>query len=90
MAQFEEIKAVLFESFLSLLKNLVDFPDEVVLHITAGDYSTIFVQISAREGDVGKIIGKEGAHADCIRRLMSAIGSKYRHRIIVEINPCRG
>lgn len=36
-------------------------------------------------GDVGRVIGKNGVHADAIRRIMHAIGGKKKKRYILEI-----
>lgn len=82
-----DIKEVLTDALRPLIAAMVDYPEEVEIKIQKSEYQTVFVYITARKGDVGKVIGREGRHANAIRILVSAIGSKHKYRVIVEISP---
>lgn len=82
-----DIVKILKEAFEPLICHMVDFPEDVNINIQKSEYNTVFVYITARKVDVGKIIGREGRHAGPIRILVSSIGSKFKFRTIVEINP---
>jgi predicted RNA-binding protein YlqC (UPF0109 family) len=82
-----DIQKVLTDALRPLVEAMVDHPEEVKIKIEKSQYNTVFVYMTARRGDVGKVIGREGRHASAIRVLVSAIGSKFKFRTIVEINP---
>ena len=82
-----DIVEVLTSALRPLVEAMVDFPEDVKITIQKSEYNTVFVYITARKGDVGKVIGREGRHASAVRVLVSAIGSKFKFRTIVEINP---
>ena len=62
-----------------IVKALVDSPDQVI-----GDHAHVFELRVAKE-DLGKVIGKGGAHASAIRTLMAAASGKEKKRYILEI-----
>lgn len=63
---------------------LVDKPSEVQIKEVVGDHAHLLELRVARE-DLGKVIGKGGAHASAIRTLMSAASGKEKKRYILEI-----
>ena len=63
---------------------LVDKPSEVQLKEVIGDHAHLLELRVARE-DLGKVIGKGGAHASAIRTLMTAASGKEKKRYILEI-----
>ena len=67
-----------------IVKALVDQPDEVHCHQVDGNHSCV-LELTVAPGDVGKVIGKKGVHADAIRRLVHAIGGKQKKRFVLEI-----
>jgi uncharacterized protein len=67
-----------------IVKALVDLPDEVQCHQVDGNHSCV-LELTVAPGDVGKVIGKKGVHADAIRRLVHAIGGKQKKRFVLEI-----
>jgi predicted RNA-binding protein YlqC (UPF0109 family) len=73
-----------------IVKALVDLPDEVVCSEVEGTHSCV-IELVVAPGDVGKVIGRKGVHADAIRRLVHAIGGKKKKRYVLEIieNPQR-
>jgi len=69
-----------------IIRAMVDEPDRIKIRIQKSDMNTVFIYITTKKSDVGKIIGKQGRHAAALRVLTSAIGSKHNSRAIVEIN----
>ncbi len=67
-----------------IVKALVDNPEEVVCGEVEGTHSCV-LELRVAKGDVGKVIGKKGVHADAIRRLVHAIGGKQKKRYVLEI-----
>jgi predicted RNA-binding protein YlqC (UPF0109 family) len=67
-----------------ILQALVDNQEKVVVTEIAGDKSIIF-ELRVGEGDVGKIIGKEGRTAQAIRTIITAAAMKQGKRTVLEI-----
>lgn len=67
-----------------IAKALVDSPDGVVVNEVAGEHSTVF-ELRVADGDLGKVIGKQGRTARCIRTLLGAVGTKLNRRFSLEI-----
>ena len=64
-----------------IVKSIVDNPDEVVvLEKVSGDMSIL--ELSVAKDDMGKVIGRQGRVAKCIRTVMRAArrqGKQARH-----------
>jgi len=67
-----------------IVKALVDNPDKVVIKEIAGEKSIIF-ELKVGEGDLGKVIGKEGRTAKAIRTIITAAAMKQGKRTVLEI-----
>ena len=68
-----------------IVKSIVDKPDEVVIAISEGENSQIY-ELRVGDGDVGKVIGKQGKNIGAIRILLSAATAKEGgNRAILEI-----
>ncbi len=67
-----------------IAKELVDFPDEVVVTETENEKS-IVIELKVAEGDMGKVIGKQGRIAKAIRTVVKAASSKVDKKVIVDI-----
>jgi predicted RNA-binding protein YlqC (UPF0109 family) len=63
---------------------LVDHPDKVEVKEIVGERTVIY-EIRVGEGDLGKIIGKEGRTAKAIRSIIAAAAMKQGKRAQVEI-----
>ena len=63
---------------------LVDHPDQVEVEEISGA-QTIVLELRVAKEDLGKVIGKGGAHASAIRTLMAAASGKEKKRYILEI-----
>jgi len=67
-----------------LAKSLVDSPDEVHVEATETD-TTVVLELSVAEDDVGKVIGKQGRIARALRTIVKASAVRDGKRAIVEI-----
>ena len=67
-----------------ILKALVDNQEKVEVNEIAGDKSVIY-EIRVGEGDLGKVIGKEGRTARAVRTVISAAAMKLGKRTVLEI-----
>ena len=68
----------------TIVKALVDKPDEVEVTEVQGQHSCVIELKVARE-DIGKVIGKRGVHAQAIRTIITAAGGKKKKRYVLEI-----
>lgn len=68
----------------TIVRALVDYPDQVKCHEVEGSHSCV-LELEVAKEDVGKVIGKKGIHADAIRRIVHAVGGKKRKRYVLEI-----
>ena len=60
---------------VDIVKSIVDKPDEVNITVTESENTQIF-ELRVGEGDVGKVIGKQGKNVGAIRTLLSAATAK--------------
>jgi hypothetical protein len=67
-----------------IAKALVDHPDKVEVKEIVGE-KTLIYEVRVGEGDLGKIIGKEGRTAKAIRSIIAAAGMKMGKRAQLEI-----
>lgn len=67
-----------------IVKALVDRPEDVQIKEVVGDHAHV-LELTVSKEDLGKVIGKGGAHASAIRTLMAAASGKERKRYILEI-----
>lgn len=67
-----------------IAKSLVDFPDKVNVTQIDGE-KTVVYELRVGQGDLGKIIGKEGRTAKAIRTLITAASMKAGKRAVLEI-----
>ncbi len=67
-----------------IVRSLVDLPDQVQIKEVVGDHAHV-LELQVAKEDLGKVIGKGGAHASAIRTLMAAASGKEKKRYILEI-----
>ena len=67
-----------------IVKALVDNPEKVEVKEIAGEKSIIY-ELKVGEGDLGKVIGKEGRTAKAIRTIITAAAMKHGKRTVLEI-----
>ena len=67
-----------------LAKSLVDDPDQVkIVEKTLDD--TVILELTVAEGDMGKVIGKQGRIAKAIRTVVKAASARDEKPVFVEI-----
>ena len=67
-----------------VLRQLIDFPDEMILSKVEANRKIIF-RLRLRQSDVGKVIGKHGQTIIAIRNLLSAAAARHGQKAILEI-----
>ena len=67
-----------------VLRNLIDYPDEMVLTKIEAPKKTIFY-VRLRQSDVGKVIGKHGHTIIAIRNLLAAAAARHGAKAVLEI-----
>ncbi|KAA9415867.1 KH domain-containing protein [Listeria monocytogenes] len=72
------------ELILSIVKPLVDHPEDVVITPEETDTSLTY-KLSVSKEDMGRVIGKQGRIAKAIRTLVYTVGSKNDKKIRLEI-----
>ena len=68
----------------TMVKALVDIPNEVKVSEIAGEQTTVFELVVAK-GDLGKVIGKQGKTAKALRTILTGASTKLRKRSVLEI-----
>jgi predicted RNA-binding protein YlqC (UPF0109 family) len=67
-----------------VIRQLVDYPDEVMLSEIPGGRMTIF-KVQMRQSDVGRIIGRNGQTIQAIRALLTSSAARHGQRATLEI-----
>ena len=67
-----------------IAKALVDHPEEVSVN-EKNEGRTIVLELHVAEGDMGKVIGKQGRIAKAIRSLVKAAAAKEDKKVVVDI-----
>ncbi len=68
----------------AIIREIVDYPDEVQVREVKGEMTTI-LELRVAPSDMGKVIGKEGRTAKAIRTILNATGMRANRRIEFEI-----
>ena len=67
-----------------MIQNLVDHPDEVSVTEREAGSETVF-EVRVADGDMGKVIGKQGKIAKAIRTVVKAAASMENMHVSVDI-----
>ncbi len=67
-----------------IAKALVDHPEEVSVN-EKNEGRTIVLELHVAEGDMGKVIGKQGRIAKAIRSVVKAAAEKEDKKVVVDI-----
>lgn len=65
-------------------RSLVDDPDAVVVEVTEAD-DEVTLTLKVGEGDMGRIIGRDGRIANAIRSLLRVMGARDGRHVELEI-----
>ncbi|MBN2702629.1 MAG: KH domain-containing protein [Pontiellaceae bacterium] len=68
----------------SIIKSLVDAPNEVQVIEVNGEKTIIF-ELRCNAKDVGKIIGKNGKTVGAIRTLLNSMAAKQGRKAMIEV-----
>ncbi|HEX8293038.1 MAG TPA: KH domain-containing protein [Pyrinomonadaceae bacterium] len=68
-----------------IVKHLVREAESVDVREVERDRSTSVIEVRVAQGDVGKIIGRQGRTVKALRSLLHAAGEKQRRRYVLEI-----
>ncbi len=71
----EKMEEGMQEFIDTVVKQLVDKPDEVNVSAVEGEQQIIF-ELTVGDGDFGKVIGKKGRNISALRTLLFAINAK--------------
>lgn len=71
------------EVLKTIISNLVDDKEAVEINQVDGEKSITF-EVKVAEGDMGKVIGRQGRIAKSIRTIMKAFASKEHKKVLVE------
>ena len=75
------------ELLVSIASGLVENPDAVNVTVDEPNEEGIIVyHLNVAEGDMGRVIGKEGRIAKAIRTVMRAAAARNDQKIMVEID----
>ena len=72
------------ELLLYMAKNLVDNPDEVTVTEIENEDGKV-LELRVAEGDMGKVIGRQGRIAKEIRTIIKTVAMRTGERVTVEI-----
>ena len=73
------------ELLAELARRLVDEPDAVRVEQVEGDDGLLLLRLHVAEGDVGKVIGRQGRIARALRAVVRAGGPNAGRRLQLEI-----
>jgi len=73
------------ELLAELARRLVDEPDAVRVEQVEGDDGSLVFRLHVAEGDVGKVIGRQGRIARALRTIVRAGGPNAGCRMQLEI-----
>ena len=67
-----------------VIRQLIEFPDEMMLTEIPGGKTTSF-KLQLRQSDVGRIIGRNGQTIQAIRALLASSAARHGQRATLEI-----
>lgn len=71
------------ETLTTIIKSLVTDEASISINEIEGE-KTVTYEVRVAEGDMGKVIGKEGRIAKAIRTIMKALAAKDSKKITIE------
>ena len=67
-----------------VIRQLIEFPDDMVLTEIPNGRTTVF-KLQLRRGDVGRVIGRGGQTIHAIRAILASSAARHGQRAILEI-----
>jgi predicted RNA-binding protein YlqC (UPF0109 family) len=73
------------ETVEMIIKKLVDDADAVDVREVEKGSSSVLIEVRVAEGDMGKLIGRQGKTVRALRSLLHAASLKQKRRYLLEI-----
>lgn len=67
-----------------IVRGLVEHPDQVTVTEVVGERTTVY-ELRVGQGDLGKVIGKQGQTAKSLRTILAAASARLGKRAVLEI-----
>lgn len=67
-----------------VIRQLIEFPDEMILSETPAGKTAVF-RVALRQTDVGRVIGRNGQTIQAIRALLASSAARHGQRATLEI-----
>ena len=83
-ATSDDVVGMMVDLVSGIARSLVDLPAEVSVETLLGPDGTL-LRLKVAQGDVGKVIGKQGRTARSLRTIISAASMKLKHRFSLDI-----
>lgn len=75
------------ELLISIVSGLVEEPEKITVEVDEPNEEGVVVyHLKVAEGDVGRVIGKQGRIAKAIRTVMRAAANRQNAKVAVEID----
>ena len=75
------------ELLISIVSGLVEEPEKITVEVDEPNEEGVVVyHLNVAEGDVGRVIGKQGRIAKAIRTVMRAAANRQNAKVAVEID----
>jgi uncharacterized protein len=71
------------DALMTVIKLMVDEPDAVAVNLSPAHLDGTLIEISVKASDAGKIIGKQGRTAKCLRIVALAMAKQANRKITV-------
>ena len=72
---------------VSIVSGLVEQPDQIKVTVDEPNEEGVIVyHLNVSEGDMGRVIGKQGRIAKAIRTIMRAAANRGNEKVMVEID----
>ncbi|HEX7176422.1 MAG TPA: KH domain-containing protein [Pyrinomonadaceae bacterium] len=68
-----------------IVKALAHDPESVDVRELNRDQRTTVIEVRVAQGDMGKVIGRQGRTIKALRVLLHAAGMKHNHRYVLEV-----
>ncbi len=72
------------DALLSMVRMIVDHPDDVRVTTLQGAQTLIF-ELRCNNGDVGKVIGKDGKTVGALRTLLGVMAARQGRKAVLEV-----
>lgn len=80
----EQDRSAICNAIKIVVSFVVDYPDRVSVSFDQGE-QTLVVRVYVEKSDIGKIIGKNGKMADCLRTLLASLAARRKIRAVLSI-----